>query len=60
MKNFTDRDFFFCYTISMSMYLRERGFSYIFKAKSIKNNEIFTLYMKSPELQQALDEYGNQ
>ena len=60
MKNFTDRDFFFCYTISMSMYLRERGFSYIFKAKSIKNNEIFTLYMKSPELQQALNEYRNQ
>lgn len=60
MKKFIDRDFFFCYTIAMSMYLREQGFSYIFKAKSIKNNETFTLYMKSPELQQALNKYESQ
>lgn len=57
MKQLSDRDFFFVYKRSMSMYLKEKGFSYIFKAKSIKNDEVFTLYQKSPQLQKALDEY---
>lgn len=43
----------------MSMYLKEQGFHYVFKAKSIKNDETFTLYQKSPQLQQALNDYGN-
>lgn len=61
MKQLTDKDFFFCYTVTMSMYLKEKGFSYLFKFRSIKEgNSICTLYQKSPELQQALDEYGNQ
>ncbi|MGE6488928.1 hypothetical protein ACQKE5_11585 [Paenisporosarcina sp. NPDC076898] len=41
----------------MSIYLKERGISYIFKAKSIKNGETFTLYLKTSQLQKALDEY---
>ncbi|MGE6685340.1 hypothetical protein [Paenisporosarcina sp. NPDC076907] len=52
-----DRDFYFAYTKSMSIYLKERGISYIFKAKSIKNGETFTLYLKTSQLQKALDEY---
>ncbi|MTD30119.1 hypothetical protein [Planomicrobium sp. YIM 101495] len=58
MKQLSDKDFFFCYKKSMSCYLRDQGFHYIFKAKSIKNGETFTLYQKSSQLQQALDEYG--
>jgi len=57
MKQLSDRDFFFVYKRSMSEYLKEQGFSYVFKAKSIKNGETFTLYQKSPQLQKALDEY---
>lgn len=55
--NLCDRDFYFAYTKSMSIYLKEQGISYIFKAKSIKNNEIFTLYLKTSKLQNALNEY---
>lgn len=50
-------DFFFCYTKSMSLFLREKGISYIFKGKSIKDSNIFTLYLKGEKLQNALDEY---
>ena len=57
--NLCDRDFYFCYTKSMSIYLKERGISYIFKAKSIKNSETFTIYLKTSQLQKALDEYSN-
>ncbi len=57
MKLLTDRDFFFCYTVSMSMYLKEQGFNYVFKAKSVKNGETFTLYQKSTQLQKALEQY---
>lgn len=59
MKQLSDRDFFFCYKKSMSMYLKEQGFHYVFKARSIKNDETFTLYQKSPQLQEALDKYDN-
>ena len=57
--NLCDRDFYFVYTKSMSMYLKEHGISYIFKAKSIKNGETFTLYLKTTQLQKALDEFPN-
>ncbi len=58
--NLCDRDFYFCYTKSMSIYLKNSGISYIFKAKSIKNNETFTLYVKTSQLQKALDEYSSE
>ncbi|WP_342598800.1 hypothetical protein MHB48_15190 [Psychrobacillus sp. FSL H8-0483] len=53
------KEYFFCYTKSMSNHLKECGINYIMKSRSIKNNQIFTLYAKSPELQKALDEYKN-
>lgn len=58
MKQLTDKDFFFCYTVELSTYLKENGVSYIFKGRSIKeNNNIFTLYQKNDELQKLLDKY---
>ncbi|MFB5088629.1 DUF5659 domain-containing protein [Psychrobacillus sp. PGGUH221] len=54
------KEYFFCYTKSMSIYLKENGIDYLFKAISIKNKKIFTLYKKSPELQRALDSYEKQ
>lgn len=50
-------DFFFCYTKSMSLYLKEKGIPYLIKASSIKDGNIFTLYIKGEELQRALDEF---
>lgn len=52
------KDYFFCYTKSMSNHLKECGINYVFKAISIKNSKIFTLYKKSPELQKALDKFN--
>lgn len=52
----TSNDFFFCYTKSLSLYLKEQGIPYIIKAKSIKDGDsIFTLYAKGEQLQSALD-----
>ena len=51
------KDYFFCYTKSMSMHLKNCGIKYILKGISIKNGQIFTLYKKSEELQRALDSY---
>lgn len=50
-------DFFFCYTKSLSLYLKEKGIPYIIKASSIKDGNIFTLYAKGEKLQEALDEF---
>lgn len=59
MKNnqITDKDLFFCYTKKLSIYLKNRGFSYIFKAKSIKDDSVFTLYQMTPDLQQAVEQF---
>lgn len=55
--NLSDKDFYFAYTKSMSTYLKKNGISYIFKAKSIKNGETFTLYLKDKKLMDALEKY---
>jgi len=53
----SSNDFFFCYTRILSLYLKEKGISYILKANSVKDNNTFTLYFKTNELQEALREY---
>lgn len=53
----TSTDFFFCYTKSLSLFLRENGIPYIIKANSIKDGNTFTLYVKGEKLQKALDDY---
>ncbi|MGE8037757.1 hypothetical protein B1B04_12480 [Lysinibacillus sp. KCTC 33748] len=57
MTNLTEKDFFFCFTKKLSIYLKEEGISYIIKARSIKDNAIYTVYHKTDELQRALDKY---
>lgn len=54
------KGYFFCYTKTMSNHLKQCGINYVFKAISIKNNQIFTLYKKTEELQRALDVYEKQ
>ena len=60
MRNLNTSDFFFCYTKELSDFLSQNDLYYIFKAKSIKDNSVFTLYEKSDRLQGLLDEYKNQ
>lgn len=54
----SEKDFFFCFTKKLSIFLANEGISYIFKARSIKDSSIFTLYQKNEELQKALDKYN--
>jgi len=53
-------DFFFCYTKAMSDFLSDKNISYFMKAKSIKDNNIFTMYQKSDELYNAINDYKKQ
>ncbi|MBY0221961.1 hypothetical protein ABZ756_03125 [Mammaliicoccus sciuri] len=54
----TSNDFFFCYTRILSEYLKENGIFYLLKAKSIRDGNTFTLYLKTDELQKVLKEYN--
>lgn len=55
--NLTHKDFFFCYTKKLSEFLRQNGVSYLLKANSVKDNNTFTMYVKSERLQELLDKY---
>lgn len=57
MTDINNKDFFYCYTKKLSLFLSSEGIDYILKAKSIKDNSIFTLYQKTEELQRALDKF---
>lgn len=56
----TERDFFFCYNLRLSAFLRYKGINYITKAVNPKNQLMFSLYVKNDDLQKALDEYKSQ
>lgn len=60
MRNAKSNDFFFCYTKAVSDYLSQQGIYYILKAKSIKDNNVFTMYQKTDELYSVLQEYRKQ
>lgn len=53
----TNKDFFYCYDVECSKFLKEKGIPYLLKAKSIKDNKIFTMYIRNAELSNALLEY---
>lgn len=57
MKELTHKDFFFCYTIELSNYLKQHGVDYLFKSRSIKDGSIFTLYQKTDKLRELLISY---
>lgn len=58
MTRIENKDLFYCYTKRLSLFLNSEGIKYIVKAKSIKDDSIFTLYQKSDELQKALDKFN--
>lgn len=50
-------DYFYCYTKKLSMFLSSQEINYIMKARSVKDNSIFTLYEKTNELQEVLSKF---
>lgn len=58
MNELSNSDFFFCYTKKLSDHLRDKGFYYILKARTLKDeNVIFTLYEQSEELNKAIKSF---
>lgn len=53
----TNKDFFYCYDFECSKFLKEKGIPYLLKAKSVKDNKVFTMYIRNNELSNALMEY---
>ena len=57
MRQLNDKDFLYCYDINLTNHFKEHGLQYIIKAKSIKDNKIFTLWQKSDELYNVMRMY---
>ncbi|MEH6944632.1 hypothetical protein [Bacillus sp. JJ722] len=53
-----NKDYFFCYNRKLFTYLtKEKNIEFITIAKNPSTDNIFTLFKKSDELQNALDSY---
>lgn len=53
-----NKDYFFCYSQRLSVFLKESGIGYITIARDMNKDRTFSLYPKSPELAEALDEFS--
>ena len=52
-----NRKYFFCYNSRCYLFLKEKGFKHITKAKTLDTNDVFCLYERTPQLEQAIAEY---
>lgn len=52
-----NRDFFYCYNPNLHYFLEDNGLQYFLKAKSIKDDKIFTMYKRSRELSYWIVKY---
>lgn len=50
--------FFYCYDLKLFNFLNEQGFKFITKAKHYKTGDIFSMYIKTPKLAEAIDEWS--
>ena len=57
MRELTDKDFYYCYDRYTSNYLKSHGQHYLLKAKSIKDDCIFTVYQRTEQLEQLIEAY---
>ncbi|WP_226035642.1 hypothetical protein [Aquibacillus saliphilus] len=57
MKEITNSDLFYCYNKRLSDHLFECGLTPLTIAINPKSKNIFSLYQKTNELQQAIDKY---
>lgn len=53
-----NKEYFFCYSQRLSDFLKNKNVGYITIAKDMNTDRIFSLYPKSIELKEALDEYS--
>lgn len=53
----TGKDFFFCYNKNLSDYLSNKGIKYITLAINPNNGNSYSLFYKTPKLQQTIQEY---
>ncbi|WP_219620074.1 DUF5659 domain-containing protein [Bacillus sp. T33-2] len=51
-------DFFYCYNIQVSEYLKSKGFKFIHIAREPKSNKLYSLYLRTDELNTAIKEYN--
>ncbi len=49
--------YFYCYDIHLFNFLTKKGFPFITKARHYKTNVLFSIYLKTPELSVAIDEW---
>lgn len=57
MMMLTSDDFFYCYNKKLSDKIKESGISAITIAQNIKTGKVFSLYLKSSDLQDVIDSY---
>ncbi|MGF9975326.1 hypothetical protein [Viridibacillus arvi] len=50
----TIKNFFFCYDVKLSKFIKENNIPYFMKARSMKDNKIFTMYEQTEQLQTIL------
>lgn len=51
-------DFFYCYNEELAKYLRfTKNISFITKARHVKTNKIFYLFMQTQQLTEAINTY---
>lgn len=53
-------DFFYCYNIDVSNFLKSKGIKFIHIAREPKSNKLYSLYFRTNELTKALIEYNKQ
>lgn len=54
-----NRDYFFCYTKSLSDHLQNKGFRYITVAQEPMSKKLFSLYKITPELKAVVAEFSS-
>lgn len=52
-----DHKYFFCYNVKLSNYLATKGIKYITVARELKDNRIYSMYLQTPELSKAIQNY---
>jgi hypothetical protein len=54
----TQPEFFYAYDIGLITYLRKKGFRYITKAKHIKTDKIFAVFLVNDELSEHIRKWN--
>lgn len=53
------KDYFYCYDIELFDYLDKAGFKFIVKARHYKDYKLFSLFERSDEFNEVLDQWNN-